>query len=208
MIKRKKWGYRLKIEQKNRQIIIKEGVIEMISFLIVIAVVLLGGVLLYNNLVSLRNKVKEAFSTMDAYLLKRYDLIPNLVETVKGYASHEKETLEGVIKARNMAMQATTVEDKNQAENMITGALKSLFALSEAYPDLKANQNFLALQGDLTKVEEDILHARKYYNAVVRTFNTAIQKFPAVLVAATMGFHEEAMFVAAEEERENVKVQF
>ncbi len=180
----------------------------MIGFPIVIAVVLLGGVLLYNNLVSLRNKVKEAFSTMDAYLLKRYDLIPNLVETVKGYASHEKETLEGVIKARSMAMQATTVEDKNQAENMITGALKSLFALSESYPDLKANQNFLALQGDLTKVEEDILNARKYYNAVVRTFNTAIQKFPAVLVASAMGFHEEAMFVAAEEERENVKVQF
>lgn len=180
----------------------------MIGFLIVIAVVLLGGVLLYNNLVSLRNKVKEAFSTMDAYLLKRYDLIPNLVETVKGYASHEKETLESVIKARSMAMQATTVEDKNQAENMITGALKSLFALSESYPDLKANQNFLALQGDLTKVEEDILNARKYYNAVVRTFNTAIQKFPAVLVASMMGFHEEAMFVAAEEERENVKVQF
>src|SRR6056297_439272 len=180
----------------------------MIAFLAVLAIALLGGILLYNNLVSLRNRVREAFSTMDAYLIKRYDLIPNLVETVKGYASHERETLEGVIEARSRAMSASTVEEKSQAENMISGALKNLFALSEAYPDLKANQNFLALQGDLTKVEEDILNARKYYNAVVRTYNTSIQKFPAVLVASIMGFHDEAMFAAAEEERENVKVQF
>ncbi len=180
----------------------------MIVFIIVLALVILGGVLLYNNLVSLKNRVGEAFATMDAYLLKRHDLIPNLVETVKGYASHEKETLEGVIEARSRAMSASTVEEKSQAENMISGALKNLFALSEAYPDLKANQNFLALQGDLTKVEEDILNARKYYNAVVRTYNTSIQKFPAVLVASMMGFYDKAMFEAAEEERENVKVQF
>lgn len=180
----------------------------MFMFLIVLAVLAIGGVLVYNNLVSLRNKVREAFSTMDAYMVKRYDLIPNLVETVKGYAAHEKDTFEKVIQARNMAMQATTIEDRKQAENMITGTLKSLFALSEAYPDLKANQNFLSLQGDLRKVEEDILNSRKYYNAVVRTFNTAIQKFPTVLFAAALGFREEALFEAAAEERENVKVQF
>ena len=180
----------------------------MYVFLAVVAVLAFGAIAVYNNLVSLRNKVKEAFSTMDAYLTKRYDLIPNLVETVKGYAAHEKETLENVIKARNRAVDASSMAERNEAENMITGALKNLFALSEAYPDLKANQNFMALQGDLTKVEEDILNSRKYYNAVVRTYNTAIQRFPAVLFASMMGFREEASFEAAREERENVKVQF
>lgn len=163
----------------------------------------------YNSLVGLRNKVEEAFSTMDVYLVKRHDLIPNLVETVKGYAKHEKETLEAVISARNKAVSANTLEDKIAAENTFQGALGRLFALAEAYPDLKANTNFLDLQNQLKAVEEDIANARKYYNGTTRQFNTAIEVFPANLIAGMFNFTKKPLFeVQDASERQNVKVQF
>ena len=149
------------------------------------AVVLVIGwaIAVYNGLIRLRNTVDNAWSDVDVQLKKRYDLIPNLVETVKGYAKHEKDTLERVIQARNQAMGAPSPDAKMAAENLLTGALRQLFALSEAYPDLKANQNFIQLQGDLSRIESDIANARRYYNAVVRDLNTRIAQFPSNLVA-------------------------
>jgi len=173
-----------------------------------IVIILLWAVSSYNGLVKLRNMVREAFSTMDVYMKKRYDLIPNLVETVKGYAAHEAGTLEKVIKARNSAATATTIEGRIEGENALTGTLKSLFALAEAYPDLKANTNFMDLQGQLQTVEVDIANSRKYYNAVVRDYNTKIETFPSVIVASMFGFKQETMFEINSAERENVKVQF
>ncbi len=180
--------------------------------------IIIGGVVLiliiwfvaaYNGFVRLRNSIEEAFSTMDVYLKKRYDLIPNLVETVKGYASHEKQTLERVIAARNAAVSAKTVEDKVQGENALTGTLKSLFALAESYPDLKANANFMQLQGELQRMEDEIASSRKYYNAIVKEFNTKCETFPSVIIAGMFHFTKQSMFeVASETERENVKVQF
>ena len=174
----------------------------------VIVIILLWVVSAYNGLVKVRNMVREAFSTMDVYMKKRYDLIPNLVETVKGYAAHEAGTLEKVIQARNAAASATTVEGKIEGENALTGTLKSLFALAEAYPDLKANTNFMDLQKQLQAVEGDIANSRKYYNAVVRDYNTKIETFPSVIVASMFGFKQEKMFEINLAERENVKVQF
>lgn len=182
---------------------------EIIILIAVVAIIAIWLVAGYNGFVRLKNSVEEAFSTMDVYLKKRYDLIPNLVETVKGYAAHEAGTLEKVISARNMAQSATTVEDKLANENILSGTLKSLFAIAEAYPDLKANTNFLDLQQQLRKVEEDIANARKYYNAVVRTFNTKCESFPSLIIAKAFGFVRKPMFeVKGEEERDNVKVQF
>lgn len=162
----------------------------------------------YNGFIRLRNRVEEAFSTMDVYLKKRYDLIPNLVETVKGYAKHERETFEKVIAARNMAANATTMEDKIQGENMLTGTLKSLFAVAEAYPDLKANVNFMDLQGKLSMLEDDIASSRKYYNALVRDFNIKREAFPSNIIASMYKFEKKQLFEIAETQRENVKVQF
>ncbi|MFA5676300.1 MAG: LemA family protein [Christensenellales bacterium] len=163
----------------------------------------------YNGFVRLRNSIEEAFSTMDVYLKKRYDLIPNLVETVKGYASHEKETLSNVIAARNMAASATTVEGRVQGENALQSTLKTLFAVAEAYPDLKANTNFLELQGELRQIENEIANSRKYYNAVVKTYNTKREVFPSVIIAGIFKFEKRPLFeVAAEAEREAVKVKF
>lgn len=181
--------------------------------LIIIGVLLVGGVLwvigAYNGFIRMRNAVEEAFSTMDVYMKKRYDLIPNLVETVKGYAAHEAGTFEKVVQARNMAQNATTVEDRIKGENMLTGTLKSLFAIAEAYPDLKANTNFMDLQAQLQKVEEDIANSRKFYNAVVREFNTKVESFPSNIIAGIFGFIRKPMFEVSEEaERQNVKVQF
>jgi len=176
-----------------------------IGVVIIIVLWLIGT---YNGLVKIRNMVREAFSTMDVYMKKRYDLIPNLVETVKGYAKHEAGTLENVIKARNSAASATTVEGRVQSENALNETLKSLFALSEAYPDLKANTNFMDLQKQLQTVEADIANSRKYYNAVVRDFNTKTETFPSVIVASMFGFKHEPMFEITADERENVKVQF
>jgi len=174
----------------------------------IVAILVLWVIAAYNGLVKFRNMVREAFSTMDVYMKKRYDLIPNLVETVKGYAKHESATLENVIKARNSAASATTVEGKIEGENALAGTLKSLFALSEAYPDLKANTSFMDLQRQLQSIEGDIANSRKYYNAVVRDYNIKIESFPSNIVASLFGFKQEPMFEIAAAERDNVKVQF
>ncbi len=169
---------------------------------------LLWGVSVYNKLISLRNLKDEAFATMDVYMKKRYDLIPNLVETVKGYASHEKETFEKVVQARSAAMGATSIEERQAGENMLTGTLRSLFALAENYPDLKANAGFLDLQSQLQKVEEDIAQSRKYYNAVVKDYNTRTELFPGSVIANMFGFKRGAYFEIETGERENVRVNF
>ncbi len=175
----------------------------------VVVVIALGIGATYNSFIAQRNTVDEAFSTMDVYMVKRYDLIPNLVETVKGYATHEKETLEQVISARNRAVSAQSMDDKMKAEGEIGGVLGRLFALSESYPDLKANEQFLDLQAQLQKVEEDIAQSRKYYNGSVRQYNTTIQRFPANFVAGIFGFGPRQSFeVEDPAQRQNVKVQF
>ncbi|MGL4977330.1 MAG: LemA family protein [Cetobacterium sp.] len=184
----------------------------MVTLIIVLAVIglLVAYVIgLYNKLVKERNFVEEAFSTLDAYLKKRYDLIPNLVETVKGYKDYEGTTLEAVISARNKYMTATSTSEKIENENMITGALGKLFSLTESYPELKANQNFMKLQDELVKIEDEILQARKYYNGSVRVYNTMCETFPTLIVANNLGFKKYPFFkVESEEERQNVKVQF
>ena len=163
----------------------------------------------YNGLITIRNKVEEAFSTMDVYLVKRYDLIPNLVETVKGYAKHERETLDAVIRARNAAQSSGTVEEKLANENVLAGTLGRLFALAEAYPDLKANSNFMDLQAQLKVLEEDVANARKYYNGAVRQYNTQIQVFPSNILANMFKFTKKPLFEVEEEsQRKAVKVQF
>lgn len=180
----------------------------MFYALIVLAVLAFFVIALYNGLIKLRNKADEAWSDIDTQLKRRYDLIPNLVETVKGYASHESQTLEKVIQARNIAQGAQSVHDKEQAENMLTGALKSIFALAESYPDLKANQNFLDLQNTLKEIEEHIQMSRRYYNGTVRDFNNKLQVFPNNILAGTLGFKQKEFFQAAENEKQNVKVSF
>lgn len=175
----------------------------------IVVIIIIWFIATYNAFIRLKNSIEEAFSTMDVYLKKRYDLIPNLVETVKGYAKHEKETFERVISARNMAASATSVDDKVEKENILQGTLKSLFAIAEAYPELKANTNFLQLQGDLNRIEEDIASSRKYYNAVVKQFNIKREAFPSSIIAGMFHFEKKPMFeVASEQEREAVKVQF
>jgi LemA protein len=174
----------------------------------IVVVLVIFVIMLYNSLVSLRNRIENAWAQIDVQLKRRYDLIPNLVETVKGYASHESETLEKVIQARNMAVAATGVEGQAQAENMLTGALKSLFAVSEAYPDLKANQGFLQLQEELTGTEGRIAYARQFYNDSVYKYNTKIQSFPAVILAGMFGFTEREYFETDDESRGPVQVQF
>lgn len=175
---------------------------------VVVLIVVIWFISSYNRFVSLRNRVEEAFSTMDVYLKKRYDLVPNLVETVKGYAKHESSTFENIVKARSMAMGAQSLEERAQCENMLTGTLKSLFALAENYPELKANQSFLDLQGQLSGIENDIMNSRKYYNAIVREFNIACESFPSVIVANIMHLEKKKMFEIEDTERQNVKVQF
>jgi LemA protein len=175
----------------------------------IVVIIIVWGIATYNGLIQLKNKGEEAFATMDVYLKKRYDLIPNLVETVKGYAKHESETLEKVISARNLAVSANSVEESANAEKALAGSLKSLLAIAEAYPDLKANTNFINLQQQLNQIENDIANARKYYNAVVRQFNTKCEMFPSVIIANMGGFIKKPMFeVDTPQERENVKVQF
>ena len=164
----------------------------------------------YNKCVKLKNQGEEAYAQIDTHLKQRYDLIPNLVETVKGYASHEQKTLTAVIEARNKAMNAGTIEEKDKADNAFAGTLKSLFALSEAYPELKANTNFTELQKQLSSLEKDILQARKYYNAVVKTFNTTVETFPTSLIVGLFGgkFKKMTYLEVSSEERQNVKVNF
>ena len=181
----------------------------IVWIVIILVVVVIGyAVLTYNGLVSLRNRIENAWAQIDVQLKRRYDLIPNLVETVKGYAAHEKGTLEAVIQARNMAMAAQGPQEQAQTENMLSGALKSLFALSEAYPDLKANANFLNLQEELTGTEGRIAYARQFYNDTVYRYNTKIQSFPAVVIAGRFGFREREYFEAEDDARGPVQVQF
>jgi LemA protein len=156
--------------------------------------VVLWGIAVYNGLINKRVETENAWSQIDVQLKRRYDLIPNLVETVKGYARHEKETFERVIQARNMAMNAKTVAEHSQAENVLTGTLKSLFALSENYPELKANENFKALQEELTATENRIGFARQHYNDVVSQYNSGQQRFPANLIASSFGFRQVEFF--------------
>jgi len=178
----------------------------ILGIVVVIALWVMGA---YNGLITIRNKVEEAFSTMDVYLVKRYDLIPNLVETVKGYAKHERETLDAVIKARNAAQSSGTIDEKIANENVLAGTLGKLFALAEAYPDLKANANFMDLQGQLKSLEEDVANARKYYNGAVRQYNTQIQVFPTNILAGLFKFTKKPLFEVDEEsQRKAVKVQF
>ena len=179
----------------------------MMELLIVVAVAVLAG-MMYNGLVKLREQGEAAWADIDVQLKRRYDLIPNLVETVKGYASHEKETLERVINARNQAMSAQGPAAKGAAEGMLAGALKSLFALSEAYPQLQAAGGFRDLQGSLAEIEEQVSQARRYYNAVVRDYNTKTQTFPSVLIARAFGFTQREFFEAGDEEKVVPKVKF
>jgi len=162
----------------------------------------------FNSLVTLRERIKEALSSIDVQLKRRNDLIPNLVESVKGYAKHEKGVFEEVTKARAAMMSAKGTEDKAAASNMLTGALKSLFAVAEAYPDLKANDNFKQLQTELTDTENKISYSRQYYNGSVLEYNTKLKQFPTLLIAQYMNFKEETFFAASEEEKKNVKVTF
>jgi len=176
--------------------------------LIIVVVLLLVGVSIYNRLVTLRNRVDNAWSQIDVQLRRRYDLIPNIVETVKGYAEYERGTFEKVVAARSAAMAAGTVQEHSSAESMLTGALKSLFALAENYPDLKANQNFMMLQEELSGTESKIAFARQFYNDSVMTFNTAQQTFPASVFARLFGFNTREYFEVEGIVREPVSVQF
>ena len=160
----------------------------------VIAVIVIWVISIYNSLVAMRQRVNQSFADIDVQLKQRHDLIPNLVETVKGYAAHERGTLEAVVQARNTAIAAPGIEQKVAAENMLTGALRQLFALSESYPDLKANQNFQQLQSDLSDIENKLAAARRFFNSAVQEYNTGIQQFPAALFAASFGFHPQTFF--------------
>jgi LemA protein len=183
----------------------------MVPLIIIVLIVLvvIVFVAMYNGLVRLRNRVDNAWSQIDVQLKRRHDLIPNLVETVKGYAKHEQETLDRVIQARNMAMNASGVPATAQAENMLSGALKSLFALSEAYPDLKANTNFLQLQEELTSTEDRVAYSRQFFNDSVLKYNNKIQTIPANVIAGMFNFKEREFFEVEEPEaRDAPKIQF
>lgn len=175
---------------------------------IILGIIVLAGlylVFLYNRLVALRQTVNQSWSDISVQLKQRHDLVPNLVETVKGYATHERSTLEAVTAARNAAVAAQGPAAQAQAENMLTGALRQLFALAEAYPDLKANQNFLQLQSELADLENKIAASRRFFNNAVQEYNTAIEQFPAVLIARNMGFQSREFFELDEGERAAVQ---
>lgn len=184
----------------------------MVIGIVVIAIVVLLALWLigtYNAFVRLRNKTEEAFSAMDVSLKKRYDLLPNFVESVKGYAKHERETLEAVIAARDQAVRSHSAEETIKNDNVLNTTLKNLFALTESYPDLKADQNFLALQNQLSRIEEEIAGSRRYYNGVINKYNTRIEMFPGNLLAGLFGFHRKPLYEVQEVfERDNVKVTF
>jgi len=181
----------------------------LVIFLIIIAALFLIAVGMYNSLVQRRNRCENAWSQVDVQLKRRYDLIPNLVETVKGYAKHEREVFQNVTDARSRAINANTVKDQSAAENQLTGALKTLFAVAEAYPDLKANQNFLMLQEELAGTEGKIAYARQFYNDQVMKFNQKQQVFPSNIIANMFGFKERDYFVLEEPAaKEPVKVSF
>lgn len=173
-----------------------------------VVLIVLFLVITYNRLVRLRNRVEAAWSQIDVQLKRRHDLIPNLVETVKGYAAHERETLESVTKARQQAVAANGVEEQAQAENMLTATLRQLFAVAEAYPDLKANENFLALQEELTGTESRIAFSRQFYNEQVLAYDNALETFPSNTVAGMFNFEPKEYFEAEEASREAVRVDF
>jgi LemA protein len=181
----------------------------LIILLVVLAAIVLYAISSFNGLVSLRRQTENAFGQIDVQLKRRYDLIPNLVETVKGYMRHEQDTLERVIQARNRAVSATTVGEKAAAEGQVTQALGGMFALSEAYPDLRSNQNMLSLQEELKSTENKIAFARQYYNDIVTQYNTKIETFPSSIFASSGNFKPKELFVIEDlAQRENVKVQF
>lgn len=179
--------------------------IYIIIYIIIFVLVYFGVV--YNSFVKLNNTVKEAFSTMDVYLKKRWDLIPNIVETVKGYAKHEKSILKEIIELRNSIYDDMPANEKFEANNKLSQGINRLMAIVEAYPNLKANENFKDLSQQLTKVEDDIANSRKYYNGSVRIFNNKVQMFPSNIIARMLGFKEQKMFEASEEERKNIQVK-
>ena len=179
-----------------------------IIIIVVLVLIILSIISTYNELVRLRNKVKDQWSQIDVQLKRRCDLIPNLVETVKGYAKHEKGTLEAVIKARNTFLSAKSPEDEMKASKEVSTALNKLFALAEAYPDLKANENFTSLQNTLSETEDKISYARQFYNDNVMNYKNKIEMFPSHIVAGIFNFKPEPFFEATEEERKNVEVKF
>ena len=177
--------------------------------LVIIAVIIFFLIALYNSLVQLRVRADSAWSDIDVQLKRRHDLIPNIVETVKGYAAHEKGTFENIAKWRSAAMSATGPEDRAQAENQLTGALRQLFAVAENYPQLRASEQFTSLQNSLQEVEDAIQNSRRYYNAVVRDYNTRLQSFPANMFANAFGFQTKQFFeLSSPQERESVQVKF
>lgn len=176
---------------------------------IVVIVILLAYVIgTYNHFVSLKNRVKDQWAQIDVQLKRRFDLIPNLVNTVKGYAKHESETLENVIKARNTFLSASTKEEEMKADSELTQAISKLFALSESYPDLKANQNFMELQSELKDTENKIASSRQFYNDTVLNYNNKVEMFPSNIIAGLFHFQKETFYQIDEKERENVKVEF
>jgi len=192
---------------------LEQEVSEMIAVLFILGLfllVILAGIAIYNRLIKLRNTVKSSWSDIDVQLKKRYDLVPNLVETVKGYAAHERNVFEKVTEARSIAMHASSPAEKAKAEDMLRETLKSLFAVAEAYPELKANANFMQLQSQLQELENNIEYARRYYNAVVRDYNIMIESVPSNIVASIFNFRQEEFFEleAPEVERKPVKVSF
>ncbi len=182
----------------------------IIAIVVIALVFVIWAISVYNTLIKMKNNVDEAFSTMDVYMKKRYDLIPNLVETVKGYAKHESETLEKVISARNLAVNSTTPEEQIKNEKNLTSALKTLFnVVVERYPDLKANQNFIDLQNSLKSIESEIASSRKYYNGTVKVYNVKREVFPSNIIASMFKFEKRTLYeITNEEQRETVKVQF
>ena len=184
------------------------GTIIIIVVVVIIVIIGLYVLSLYNKLVSLTNKIEEAFSTMDVYLKKRWDLIPNLLETTKGYMKHEKEVLTELTDLRKKGYDKLSNEEKIQTNEKMSTGLEKLMAVAENYPDLKANTNFQQLSSNLTKVEEDIANARKYYNGTVRTYNDTVEMFPSNIIAKKFGYTTKEMFEVDEKERENVQVKF
>jgi len=181
----------------------------IIAVIIIIVVIIIGVIIhMYNKLVGLRNRVKNSYAQIDVQLKRRNDLIPNLVETVKGYAGHEKGVLEEVTRARTGVMNATNIQETSEADNQLTGALKTLFAVAENYPDLKANSNFQQLQSELTDTEDKISYARQFYNDVVLKYNNACQQFPSNILAGMFGFSEEEYFQVPESETAVPEVKF
>lgn len=181
----------------------------MIEFILIAALAaVLYAVFLYNRFIKQKNTADEAWSGIDVQLKRRYDLVPNLVACVKGYAAHERETLADVVELRNSAMNASTVAEKSKADGALSAALKSVFALSEAYPDLKANQNFADLQKQLGEIEDALQNARRYYNATARDYNISVDAFPSCLIARRFGFDKKDFFEAEADERRTVGVSF